>query len=244
MRKDPTYGSKINDPVWGCKHLEVTYGPFIGKVKLCHVKVSDIEKIAAGLTKQVMDTSWMLKLDEGTKRSYDKTVEETAKELIKVFKKTASSNRIAGDFGELMVSIGSARALEKIFNHKLIPIAELWKPQAKQNEGFDFHTVCKKEIINFGEAKYASNGNPHGVAMRQANKFIDADKHYRDRVHLINLVSEKAIENLDDDIFGIVASFSLNAVKPLVALGKALSTAKKLFSSDSIKSVYIVGVSH
>jgi hypothetical protein len=244
MKKKPTYGSKIIDPDWGCEHLEVTYDPLIGKVKLCHVKVSDIEKIAVEMTEHVQNTSWMIKLDKGSKRAYDKTVAETAQKLVRIFKKAAAADEIAGDFGELIVSIGSARALAKIFNHTQVPIAELWKPQAKQNEGFDIHTVCRKEIINFGEAKYSSNGTPHGKAMSQANDFINRDKHYRDRVHLINLVSDKAIENLDDEMFGIIASFSLNAANPLTVLKNALSNAQKLFSSDNIKSVYLVGVSH
>lgn len=242
--KTTKYERIFKDPIWGCKYLNVTCTPILKKVKVCHVKVSDIEKIAMGLTKHVMDTSWMLKLDRGTRRSYNKTVAETAKALLKIFKQNASSNKISGVFGEVMVSIGSSRALEMVFKHKSIPIAELWKPRAKQNEGFDFHTVCQKGIINFGEAKYSSNGNPHGIAMKQAKNFIDADKHYRDRVHLINLVSDQAIGNLDDDIFGIVISFSLNSNSPLSILKKALIRANKLFSSSSIKYVHLVGVSN
>ena len=244
MKTYTRYGHRINDPNWGCKHLKVVCTPIRRKVKVCHVKVSDIEKIAKGLTKHVMDTSWMLKLDSGTKRSYRKTVAETAKVLSNIFRQATSSSRISRDFGETMVSIGSSRALERVFKHKSIPIAELWKPQLKQNEGFDFHTVCKREIINFGEAKYSSNGNPHGIAMKQAKNFIDNEKHYRDRVHLINLVSDKAIENLDDEIYGIVISFSLNTKNPLNILKKAIIKANRLFSSTSIKSVYLVGVSN
>lgn len=215
-------------------------------VKLCFIEISNIQKIAYELTSRVLDTSWMMKLDKGTKRSYDKTVEETAQKLVDVFRSANGLGKIAGEFGESMVSMGSARALEMLFNHIVLPVAELWKPQVKQNEGFDFHTVCPEEIINFGEAKFSSvkSKNPHGDAIPQACDFIDAEKHFRDRVHLINLVSKKAITNLDDEDFGVIAAFSINSDNPLNILENALESAQKEFPSRNIKFVYLVGVKH
>lgn len=243
MDTELKYGNIIMDSEWGCKHSEITNN---SPVKLCFVEVSDIKKIASALTSQVQDTSWMMELDKGTRRSYDKTVEETAQKLVEIFRRASGASGVAGEFGESMVSMGSARALELLFNHIVLPVAELWKPQAKQNEGFDFHTVCPEEIINFGEAKFSSvkSKNPHFEAIPQACRFLDEDKHHRDRVHLINLVSDSAIKNLANDDIGVIAAFSINSDNPLNILENALESAQKDFHSRNVKFVYLVGVKH
>lgn len=239
----PTYGKGVDDHDWGCKHLEVTGYPELENIKICYATITDINKLAHELSNLVIDTSWMIRMDDGTQRSYRKTAADTAVALIEIFKKTSEVGTVGGDFGELMVSIGSTRALEIIFNHSKIPIAELWKPQTKQNEGFDFHTLYKNELINFGEAKFSSSKSPYSDAIKQSNDFINEEKHLRDRVHLINLVSENAIKNLDDDEFGIVAAFSVNAETPLTIFNNALKAAQEIYGDKKIKTVYLVGVS-
>ncbi len=213
-------------------------------IKVCLVEVESILQIASVLTKVVQDKSWMLNLDKGSKRAYNKTVDETALKLVEIFDKFSlnTNSKVGGDFGELLVSIGSSRALNKLFSHKMIPIAELWKPQVKQNEGFDFHTVCKYQIINFGEAKFSSLDSPYSDAINQANDFIKDEKHLRDRVHLVNLVDNVAIENLDNDDFGIIASFSVNTIDPLTALINAVKSVKEKISLSTINTIYLVGV--
>lgn len=244
MSNVPSYGSDVDDLAWGCTHTELLYKTAASTVKICHVKISDVKKIAFELSNSVIDTSWIMDLGRGTRRSYQKTAAETAQLLVSIFESTASSSIVAGEFGELMVSIGSARALELIFNHTRIPIAELWKPQAKQNEGFDFHTTCTSSLINFGEAKYSSSASPHGNALAQASDFLDAEKHFRDRVHLVNLVSTDAIDNLDNEKFGVIAAFSINAVNPATIFYNALKTASEIVSLGKISNIYLVGVSN
>ena len=243
MIDKPTYGNHYSDTDWGCDYFEVESTSSIEKIRICHVKVGDIEKISEELAEKVLDTSWMMKLDEGNKRAYRRTVQETAAALVKIFNSTKCSSDVGSEFGEVMVSMGSAKALEKIFDHIILPIAELWKPQVKQNEGFDFHTVCSEEIINFGEAKYSGSINPHGDAISQAKGFVDDEKHLRDWVHLRGLVSDGAIENLNNDSYGIVASFSINTEDPLLILKNAIEAAQVALTSDKIKAVYLVGVS-
>lgn len=99
-------------------------------------------------------------------------------------------------------------------------------------------------MINFGEAKFSSASTTHGDALTQARRFVSVDKHYRDRVHLEKLAPAKSIDNLDNEIFGVVAAFSLNAVNPLQVFKNALDSAKDLVSSTSISVVYLVGVSY
>lgn len=243
MTDKPRYGSQYSDTDWGCDYFEIETDTPIGKINVCHVVVNDIKIISEALAKKVLDTSWMTNLDVGSKRAYDRTVQETASALVEIFESTTTPSDVGSEFGEVMVSIGSTKALEKIFNHVILPIAELWKPQIKQNEGFDFHTVCSDMFINFGEAKYSGSANPHGNAINQSKGFIDDEKHLRDYVHLRELVSDAAVENLNNDSFGIVASFSINTTDPLEVLKNAISSAQDKLSSDSIKAVYLVGVS-
>jgi len=244
MNSEIAYGNIIIDSDWGCNHLEITNNPHVDTIKLCLVKVEDIYKIASELTKQVQNTSWIMKLDKTAQRSYSRTVEETAQKLVEIFNMASSSANVAKQFGELMVSMGSARALEILFDHTVLPIAELWKPQIKQNEGFDFHTICPNEMINFGEAKFSSNDSPHGRAISQACDFIDNEKHLRDGIHLQKLTNESAMENLNNDDFGIVAAFSINAENPITVFKNALESALKVCPSKDIKAVYIIGVIH
>ncbi|MDD2466658.1 MAG: hypothetical protein PHI97_21885 [Desulfobulbus sp.] len=243
MKTKPGYGNKYSDTDWGCDFFEVSISSSFKKIKVCYVKVKDITVISGALTKKVLDTSWMTNLDFGCKRAYERTVQDTASALVKIFESTTKKSDVGSEFGEIMVSIGSTKALEKIFNHIILPIAELWKPQRKQNEGFDFHTVCQGELINFGEAKYSGSANPHGHAISQSKGFVDDQKHLRDYVHLVSLASKPAIENLNNDRFGIVASFSINHADPMQILMNAIESAEKNLGLDSIKYVYLVGVS-
>lgn len=243
MTDKPRYGSQYSDTDWGCDYFKIETDTPNEKIKVCHVLVRDIKIISEALIKKVLDTSWMVNLDVGTKRAYDRTVQETASALVEIFESVTKPSDVGSEFGEVMVSIGSAKALEKIFNHVILPIAELWKPQIKQNEGFDFHTVCPDMFINFGEAKYSGSANPHGNAINQAKGFIDEQKHLRDYVHLRELVSGAAVENLNNDSFGVVASFSINTSDPLEVLKNAINSAQEKLSLNSIKAVYLVGVS-
>lgn len=239
-----SYGGKFLDPDWGCEFTEILDSSNVGSVKLCHVHVTEITKIAEKLAERVMDTSWMTALDAGTRSSYEFTTIETAQALTDIFKAVQIKGGIVEEFGELMVSMGAAKALESVFKHTLIPIAELWKPQLKQNEGFDFHSICPKEIINFGEAKYCSNTTSYGRALRQAGGFVKVQKHKRDRVHLINLASPKGIFNLDNDIHGVIAAFSVHANDQATIYKNALAKAASFAKDHKVKFVYLIGVTH
>lgn len=241
-----TFGTEHQNEDWGCSFIEVSAssGP---KIRLCHVNVNELKAIATALTKSVLDSSWIMSMDEGASRSYRYTAAETAQSLVEVFSQVADpDDSLSSEFGELMVSMGASKALEVIFEHAALPTAELWKPQRKQNEGFDFHTVCKSDFINFGEAKYKSPpaSSPASNAANQANGFFQHEKHYRDRVHLVNLVSEACISNLDSGSFGMVVAFSMNAQNPLIVYKNISTTIQSLPVYESLEAVYVVGVNH
>ena len=252
MTIELSFGDQNNDEDWGASFVEVTQESDLENIFVCHATVSDLTKIANQLSTRIMDKSWMMDVDQGARRAYERTVTETAEVLVDIFEnKVLVDDKISSDFGELMVSMSSARALEVIFSHIALPIAELWKPQVKGNEGFDFHTICPDQFINFGEAKYSGSKNPYGGnsadssgAGGQADGFIEQEKHYRDRPHLISLVDEKAIDKLDAEEFGIVLAFSMNAENVLNVFTNAVKAALEYQHLKKAKNIYIVGVSH
>jgi hypothetical protein len=247
-----SYGRIFCEDTWGSTFSEVTSVSDTGNIFVCHANISDLGKIALELTTIVSDNSWVTKLDDRARRAYATTAQKTAEALVEVFKTTVSTdNKVAIEFGELMVSMGSSKALEVVFGHRSLPIAELWKPKLAQNEGFDFHTVCTEEIINFGEAKFSNSSSPYSGssgdssgAGGQADGFISGRKHLMDGPHLGPLAGEASATNLDNDLFGVILAFSINAVNPLIVLKNALEHSKTYENLKTAKNIYIVGVSH
>ncbi|MCF0052090.1 hypothetical protein LXM25_18630 [Dyadobacter sp. LJ53] len=252
MITTPSYGRVFAEETWGSTFSEVTSISGTGNVFVCHVKVEDLEKIALELSTKVVDRSWINELDARSKRAYETTAAKTAQALVEVFRTTRSADdKVASEFGELMVSMGSSKALEIVFGHRCLPIAELWKPKLAQNEGFDFHTVCASNYINFGEAKFSGSSSPYGGnsgdnsgAGGQADGFINATKHLMDGVHLGALAGEIAAGNLDTDQFGVILAFSINANNPLLVLKNAVENSQTYEHLKKAQNIYIVGVSH
>lgn len=102
MTNIPSFGSDIDDLDWGCTHTEILFKTACSAVKICHVKISDVKQIALELSNSVVDTSWMMDLDSGARRPYQKTAAETAQLLVEIFDNTAKSGTVAGEFGEVM----------------------------------------------------------------------------------------------------------------------------------------------
>jgi hypothetical protein len=206
------------------------------------VSVKEVKKLAQELTAVVMDSSWIMNLDAGTRRAYERTVRETGEVLARIFTALDPTSPVSKEFGEVMVSMGSARALEMIFGHKTVPLAELWKPQLKQNEGFDFHTECPTPLINFGEAKYSGANSPHGLAINQAASFLESGKHFRDRPHLISVCSPASVGHLDGDRFGVVVAFSVNGKDRETILSNARDSALMVAKKYAVEQIFVVGV--
>lgn len=252
MSGNISYGRIFSEETWGSTFSEIKSISETENIFICHAHISDLEKIAFELSKLVNEKSWIIDLDDRARRAYETTALKTANSLINIFKTTITpENKVASEFGELMVSMGSSRALEVVFGHRSLPLAELWKPKLAQNEGFDFHTVCTENMINFGEAKFSGSSSPYGGisgnssgAGGQADGFINDNKHLMDGVHLGQLAGNDATGNLDKDLFGIVLAFSINALNPMLVLENVLEHSKKYENLKKAKNIYIVGVSH
>lgn len=227
----------------GCEMSEVKGDHGQPHIFICRVRVSDVEKMAGHLASDVLDTSWIMGLDPRSRRAYRQTVAETAHRLALLFRQTAGEGEVGGKFGELMVSMGASKALEVVFSHTALPISELWKAQVSGNEGFDFHTICPDNVIHFGEAKYSSNDSPYTDAAEQANRFLQEEKHFRDTPHL-NILASDGMDALDNNTWGVVIAFSLNAQRPLTVLRHAVERAQQLAHINSSHAIIVVGVSH
>ncbi len=239
--------NEIKDITWGCEFQQLSIASAPKNIHVCLVKVNSLTHIATECISTIADSTWISKLDPRVARGYTKTVGQTANVLSRIFNDfivNGNSSKIGADFGEMMVSIGSAAALASLLKHKNLPVAELWKPQVKQNEGFDFHTECGSPFINFGEAKFSDSDSPHGLAIPQIKNFLVEEKHYRDRVHLINIAMGDSIDNFDMDKFGVVASFSINAKNPELVLSNAVKSSIDAFKDIKLENIYLVGVVH
>lgn len=239
--------NEINCLSWGCDFQQLSLDGIPSNIHVCLVKVNTLTSVAVECVKAVADNTWISRLDPRVGRGYTKTVNQTAQVLSKIFSdfiNSGNKSNIGADFGEIMVSIGSAAALSALLQHNNLPVSELWKPQVKQNEGFDFHTQCSSFYLNFGEAKFSDSDSPHGDAIPQIKRFIEEEKHLRDRVHLINLAFAESIDNLDEDKFGAVVAFSINAKDPEKVLRNAATSAFTHFKELTFQNVYIVGVVH
>lgn len=236
-------GSKFSDPAWGCEYWDL---PSLGdsNLRVCQVSIADIEALATSIVNAVVDRSWMADIDGLTRKGYEAAVSLTAPLLVALVSDVAASGKLTEDFGEIMVSIGSSRALSSVYGHVALPIAELWKPKSRNNEGFDFHTVCPRDFINFGEAKYSGSSSPHGLAINQIAGFIQNKKHLMDVHYLGTLCCAEAMSRLDFDEFGVIAAFSLNGVNHNVILGNASASAQELARSHAISQVALVGVTY
>src|SRR6266571_4690800 len=102
--------TEIDDSEWGCSYQAVIDSLGNSGIKLCLVKVKNLNEFAACITNLVLDNSWMTSMDHGTRRGYETTVGETAQVLVQIFRQAASQGTVGAEFGEVMVSIGSARA--------------------------------------------------------------------------------------------------------------------------------------
>lgn len=252
MSNNLSYGQIFSEEIWGSTFHEISGVSDSGNIFICYGKISDLNQMALQLTTSVNNNSWVIDLDHRARRAYQTTAQKTAEALVKIFTNIYTpDNKVTSEFGELMVSMGSSKALEIVFGHRSLPIAELWKPKLSQNEGFDFHTICSEDIINFGEAKFSSNSSPYSGgsgessgAGGQADGFIAAEKHLMNGPHLGSIAGDAPSANLDNDIFGIVLAFSINAANPLAILNNALVQSKTYENLKKAKNIYIVGISH
>lgn len=232
-----------DDPTQGCTYLHIDIDSLPQNIKICLINIKTSQLIAEKISTIIFDESWMKILDPMVQKAYNSIVRKTINKLNDICQKVIDNPQIEKDFGEIMVSITASESLKHLFDHLSLPISELWKEKLSGNPGFDFHTVCPKDFIHFGEAKYSSSKNPYTEAIDQADGFIKEEKHLYDIINLEKIFQKKEpIENLAQDKFSIVAAFSINSDNPKLIIENAVKKVSEFNINTSAQNIYLVGV--
>lgn len=205
------------------------------------VRITNTAAYAQEMKKQILDTSWIAKLNGWAKASYEARAKKTIAHLVSCILNQVK-NQVTSDFGEILVSMSAQDALEQFFNHKKLPLAELWKEKSKGNPGFDFHTETKDYYLVFGEAKYRQDNNPYNLALKQIKDFIENRKDIMELVDLKNLVSDdtkKWIETAFGPMKAYAAAFSMKKGAKLLKNIENSSLLKQLLDQ---KMIFLIGV--
>jgi hypothetical protein len=179
-------------------------------VYAAYIKVSDIDSRAESMIETFSDTSWIEPLSAIKKATFRATSKRTIAELVKKIRERVEDDKLTEDFGEYLVSDTALEALENVFKHARVPLAELLKEKLTGNPGFDFHSECEVSLIAFGEAKYSGISSPYNRALKQIKDFVVLEKDMAELIVLENFVSETATSRCLDGEKAYTAAFSLN----------------------------------
>ena len=216
-----------------------------GKTTACnvysiHVKVHDISSKAKAMITMIQDTSWITELDIIEQASFEARAQPTIDKLVhKILSKVTTT--LSDDFGEFLISVTAQDTLELQYNHKKVPLAELFKEKKTGNPGFDFHTETSTQLLAYGEAKYSGNINPYSKALNQIKGFLDEKKDKMELTDLKHFTSRESINKALEDKKAFVAAFSINSDNPSSIIENALSSVHidDLLVYDEL---YIIGI--
>ncbi len=210
------------------------------KLHVIQIEVDEVAVRAKEMIDVILDTSWISKLDLINQISYEARAKRTIDKLVReIFEKITDD--VTEEFGEYLISLSAQDALEVLYSHKTIPLAELFKEKVIGNPGFDFHTESSDQIICFGEAKYSENVSRYSDALEQIIEFIGLGKDASELADLRNFVSENAINNATANKRGYVAAFSINAKNPSTIIHNALNS-DYISSLSDCNELYLIGV--
>lgn len=209
-------------------------------VHCIHVKILDVQARTTTIIENISDSSWINNLDAVEKASYTARAKKTIAKLVnEILNGTVSV--VTAELGEYLVSESAREALRSSYDHKIIPLAELWKEKVSGNPGFDFHTETPTNFIAFGEAKYRSKINPHTIAIEQIVGFINDGKDIMELVDLKNFASAKATSNALDMKKAFVAAFSINGVSYKEIFDTAINS-KAIDPLLIYPEIFIIGI--
>ena len=179
------------------------------KLSYIHVKVKNIAFKAQEILVNILDNSWLQKIDNTIDyNSFLARSEETIQILVKILQEVG--NEIGAEFGEFLISSVAQSTLEENYQHEKFPLAEIWKEKVKGNPGFDFHTISNDEILFYGEAKFNSKHNAYSKAITQICNFINKKKDFMELTDLKKINSRINETHLSEDSKGYVAAFSIH----------------------------------
>lgn len=141
------------------------------------------------------DDSWVSKLSDSLKQSYEKRIEITLKDFDSKIK-DKKEDALLSYIGEKIVTICANNAIDEELHYQKLPLGEVFKSRASGNGGFDyFNEDLSKYILIFGEGKYVNGVNAYNKAFCQISDFINEGKDVIDIGDLANLVDQQTIDN-------------------------------------------------
>lgn len=171
---------------------------------------TDLSNVVNDISQKIADTSWIPKLTPFFQTVFNANAPKTINKIVNEILNKVSSG-LNKKIGEYLVSFSAQQALETLFNHYRLPLAEILKEQLSNNPGFDFHTISHKDNLIHGEAKYSGNDTRWSDATYQIAGFIDENKHEGEQLWLYPFLKKPVIANINAGKRGFTAAFSMHA---------------------------------
>lgn len=208
-------------------------------INCLHIRIKDFKPIVKEIETNISDTSWINNLDEISKKTFKANAEKTINKIVNEVIAKVTSN-INTDIGEYIVSYSAQYALEVVFSHTKIPLAELLKEKISGNPGFDFHTISTANYLIFGEAKFSIDSTPRADALNQIESFIN-NKDNGELLWLQPFLDASTKANVINDEKGYAAAFSFNSDNIITILNNALASAP-ISEITKHKEFYLIAV--
>jgi hypothetical protein len=185
--------------------------------------VTDLTNEVNAISQEIANTSWISKLNPFFQGVYKANAPKTINKIVNdILNKVA--NGLNEKIGEYLVSFSAQQALEALFNHYRLPLAEILKEQLSNNPGFDFHTISHKDNLVHGEAKYGGSDTRWSDATDQISGFIDEKKHEGEQIWLFPFLREQVVANINAGKRGFTAAFSMHAKNEKLIFRHALES--------------------
>ena len=207
--------------------------------KKVQISKSELSSVIEDLVAYIEDTSWITKLTDYNRESYDSRARETISRIVNVLCSASVLNQVCEKSGEYVVSVRALKVLSSEFNHNEIPLAELFKEQVSGNPGFDFFSICPDQNLYMGEAKFLSNTNAYSSALNQISTFIQEEKDIKQLVDLANFVEDKTTLATFSTKKCFVAAFSVNGSPRSETME---SKRNAIFDHANVHDVILIGV--
>lgn len=211
-------------------------------IKICHVKINNLDAIIQLLVNTIVDLSWINKLPthehKGIKAAANPTI-EYIKNLCTKLNINNSQRSVKKDFGEYAVSICALKSLTQVYGHEALPLLEILKEKMIGNPGFDYATIKDGALFIFGEAKYRKDGNGDKTALNQIIDFISKDKHYIESNNLdkFNLFAAK---QCSDNMYGVSFASNLGKKKRDRRISNIITDNKLKELARKVQKIYII----
>jgi len=193
------------------KVIEYKLVPHKSNSSIAFIRIDpeNLKDTLAEIIKTLMDLSWLNCFDEDYMiSSFKQRADETITDIQKKFA-NSSNDKVTKEAGEYVVSELARESLLNQMNYLHIPLAELLGMKISGNPGFDFYSQNNStNTIIFGEAKYNSNQNAYGAAIKQIAQFVTDKKDIKQIADLKPFCTLEALTRANNGFKGFAIAFS------------------------------------